>query len=228
MQAFDALVAALDTRGTRESHLHSMLQRVESTFKEAIRRNKNHDNFAKIDGYLVKSETGTSDMTSSSDCHTEVDSPSSTLCGLSSDSLECSGSFKIEFGRNEMERNAFSKRYKTLLKLMWKECYSPSVLCAMKYGKRRCPELLQTCPLCYHAYFMEERHCSSCHKTFKPTYDVNANFSEHASYCETKQKMDPDWIYEVFDSLPHIGLQLLKAQLSLMEVQNQLILCLQC
>ena len=220
MQAFDALLSALDTRGARESHLHSMLQKIESAFKESVRRNKMHGNSVKPDRCFVKTETGTSDMTSSPDCHTEMDSPSSTLCGLSSDSVEGSASFKVEFGRNEMERNAVSERYKVLLKWMWKECYNPSILCAVKFGKRRCSELLQTCSLCYHCYLMEERHCPSCHKTFKPLFNVDAKFSKHVSHCEEKQKMDPDWIYEVSDSLPPIGIQLLKAQLSLMEVWN--------
>ena len=40
MQAFDSLVASLDTRGSREAQLHSMLQRIEPTFKEAIKRKK--------------------------------------------------------------------------------------------------------------------------------------------------------------------------------------------
>ncbi|KAJ0797032.1 putative transcription factor & chromatin remodeling DDT family [Helianthus annuus] len=40
-EAFDALLSSLDTRGARESHLHIMLQKAETLFKENIRRNSN-------------------------------------------------------------------------------------------------------------------------------------------------------------------------------------------
>ncbi|XP_020268550.1 homeobox-DDT domain protein RLT2 isoform X2 [Asparagus officinalis] len=216
-EAFDALLAALDTRGARESHLHSMMQRIEPAFKEAIRRNKKHASSVKLDGCVVKTETGALDMTSSPNCQKGISSPSSILSSLSSDSAESLAPFQIESGRNKMERNDILSRYKVFLRWMWKQYYSPSTLCAMKYGKSRCPELLQVCHLCYNCHFTEERHCPSCHRTFKPMYNVDAKFSEHVSHCEDKQKMDPDWIYEVSDSLPSIGLQLLKAQLSLME-----------
>ncbi|KAA8526340.1 hypothetical protein F0562_008457 [Nyssa sinensis] len=38
-EGFDALLASLDVRGVRESHLHSMLRRIELSFKETARRN---------------------------------------------------------------------------------------------------------------------------------------------------------------------------------------------
>ncbi|KAD7117894.1 hypothetical protein E3N88_05162 [Mikania micrantha] len=45
-EAFDALLLSLDTRGTRESHLHIMLQKIELSFKENIRRNSNNTCFS--------------------------------------------------------------------------------------------------------------------------------------------------------------------------------------
>ncbi|KAJ6853925.1 homeobox-DDT domain protein RLT2 isoform X2 [Iris pallida] len=214
-EAFDSLLSALDTRGVRESHLHSMLQRIELNFKEAVRRNKNRTNSTCTDESLVKTET--LDTTSSPDCHIEVDSPNSTVCGLSSDTPEYSTSFKIELGRSEMERTSASKRYQIFVKWIWTECYNPSVLCALKYGKKRCSELLQTCPFCYECYFVEERHCPSCHKTFN-VHNVDALFSDHMPICELKGKMDPNSLNQVSDSSLPIGIQLLKAQLSLIEV----------
>ncbi|WCJ30914.1 Homeobox-DDT domain protein RLT2 [Euphorbia peplus] len=38
-QGFDSLMTCLDVRGVRESHLHMMLQKVEMSFKEAVKRN---------------------------------------------------------------------------------------------------------------------------------------------------------------------------------------------
>ncbi|KAJ6851845.1 homeobox-DDT domain protein RLT2 isoform X2 [Iris pallida] len=215
-EAFDSLLSVLDTRGVRESHLHSMLQRIESNFKEAVRRNNNHTNSTCTDGSLVRTETLV--MASSPDCHMEVGSPNGTVCGLSSDIPEYSTSFKIELGRSEMERTAASKRYQSFIKWIWKECYNPSVLCAMKYGKKRCSELLLTCPFCYECYFVEGRHCPSCHKTFNIVHNVDAIFSDHVPTCELKRKLDPNSFNQVSDSSLPIGIQLLKAQLSLIEV----------
>ncbi|XP_009415249.2 homeobox-DDT domain protein RLT2 isoform X1 [Musa acuminata AAA Group] len=215
-EVFDALLAALDTRGIRESHLHSMLQRVETTFKEAIRRSKKSFNSAVSVGDHVK--IGVPKMMVSPDCSMELDSPSSTLCGLASDALEKSTSFKIELGRNEVEKTAALKRYQGFLRWMWKECYNPYMLCAMKYGKKRCSELLHTCNSCFQSFLAEERHCPFCHKTFKAFHNSDAILSEHVALCETKRKSDPDWKPQLSDSTLPIGIRLLKAQLSMIEV----------
>ncbi|CAL9149375.1 unnamed protein product [Musa hybrid cultivar] len=215
-EVFDALLAALDTRGIRESHLHSMLQRVEATFKEAIRRSKKSFNSAVSVGDHVK--IGVPKMMVSPDCSMELDSPSSTLCGLASDALEKSTSFKIELGRNEVEKTAALKRYQGFLRWMWKECYNPYMLCAMKYGKKRCSELLHTCNSCFQSFLAEERHCPFCHKTFKAFHNSDAILSEHVALCETKRKSDPDWKPQLSDSTLPIGIRLLKAQLSMIEV----------
>lgn len=215
MQEFDALLASLDTRGIRESHLHSMLQRIETTFKEAIRRKKFTTSLNSAEGPV---KAGANEMMSSPDCITEFDSPSSTLCGLTSDGLELSTSFKIDLGQNEIEKSAALKRFQGYLKWLWKECYNPHILSAMKYGKKRCSELLQACHFCYQSYLAEERHCPSCHKTFKTFYNADANFSEHVTMCEEKRKMDPECKIQVSDSSLPIGIKLLKAQLAVIEV----------
>ncbi|XP_010919381.1 homeobox-DDT domain protein RLT2 isoform X1 [Elaeis guineensis] len=214
-EAFDALLASLDTRGIRESHLHSMLQRIETTFKEAIRRKKCTTSLNSVEGSI---KSGANEMMSSPDCTTELDSPSSTICGLTSDGLEFSTSFKIDLGRNDIEKSAALKRYQGYLRWMWKECYNPHILSAMKYGKKRCSELLQTCHFCYQSYLAEERHCPSCHKTFKTFYNADANFSEHVTMCEEKRKMDTECKVQVSDSSLSIGIKLLKAQLAVIEV----------
>ncbi|CAL9169362.1 homeobox-DDT domain protein RLT2-like isoform X1 [Musa acuminata AAA Group] len=215
-EAFDALLATLDTRGIRESHLHSMLQRIETTFKEAIRRNKK----AFKSSLLVRDHVKTvlTRTASSPDCSVELDSPSSTLCCLASDGLENSASFRIELGQNEFEKSAALRRYQGLFRWMWKECYNPCILYAMKYGKKRCSELLHTCDSCFQSFLAEEKHCPSCHKTFKTFHNPDANFAEHVALCEQKRKSDPGWKLQVSDSSLPIGIRLLKAQLSMIEV----------
>lgn len=215
-ETFDNLLAALDTRGIRESHLYSMLQRIEPNFKEALTRHKKHCTLTNTSELPFKG--GSNELIPSSDCYTEHDSPSSTHSGISSDTVESSKSFKIELGRSKMERNSALKRYRSFLKWMWKECCNPHILCAMRYGKKRCSELLQTCHICYQSYFTEERHCTSCHRTFKSIHKGDAMFAEHIALCVAKRKIDKESESQMLDSSLHMGVRLLKAQLSLIEV----------
>ncbi|XP_066312282.1 homeobox-DDT domain protein RLT2-like isoform X2 [Miscanthus floridulus] len=208
-EAFDSLVAALDTRGSREAQLHSMLQVIEPTFKEAIKRRS-----ASIElsaGRYPKN--GATDMIRAN-YHSEVGSSSSTPFGATSDSVTAySDSFKVELGRNDFEKTAISKRADKFLKWMWRECYNQELTCAMKYGKKRCSELLHSCNCCYQIYLAEERHCLSCHKTFKSIY----NFSDHTTQCEEKRRTDPYWKMQIADYSVPIGMVLLKLQLVTIE-----------
>nr|XP_034595610.1 homeobox-DDT domain protein RLT2-like isoform X2 [Setaria viridis] len=204
-EAFDSLVAALDTRGSREAQLHSMLQMIEPTFKEAIKRR----------GASIELSTGRYPKNGATDmiranCH----SGSSNSTPFSVDSAtEYSDSFKVELGRNDFEKTAISRRADAFLKWMWRECYNQELTCAMKYGVKRCSELLHSCNFCYQIYLAEERHCSSCHKTFKSIY----NFSEHTTQCEEKQRTDPNWKMQIVDYSVPIGMILLKLQLASIE-----------
>ena len=212
MQAFEALVASLNTRGIRESHLHSMLQSIEPTFKEAVERKK-CSTLEQPAGRILKN--GSNEIISPNRGN-EFGSPCSTLSGVASDNIMAhSDTFKIELGRNEAEKIAISKRAHVFVKWMWRECYSHQSTYAMKYGKKRYPELIQSCDHCYQIYLTEERHCSSCHKTFKPIH----NFLEHSSQCEEKQRTDPNWKMQIVDHCVPIGLRLLKLLLATIEVQ---------
>uniref|UniRef100_A0A0A9CG49 Uncharacterized protein n=1 Tax=Arundo donax TaxID=35708 RepID=A0A0A9CG49_ARUDO len=208
-EAFDSLVASLDTRGSREAQLHSMLQMIEPTFKEAIKRSAAIEQSA---GRNIKN--GATDMIRAN-IHSEFGRPSSNPFSVASDSATAySDSFRIELGRNEFEKSAISKRADVFLKWMWRECYNQELTCAMKYGKKRCSELMRSCTFCYQIYLAEERHCSSCHKTFKSIY----NFSEHTAQCEEKRRIDPNWKMQIADYSVPIGIRLLKLQLASIEV----------
>ncbi|KAL5715822.1 hypothetical protein ACHQM5_017591 [Ranunculus cassubicifolius] len=206
-EGFDTLMSSLDTRGVREAHLHLMLQKIELPFKEAIRRSSKTSNSTEN----IKAEE-VSDMISS------PDSPSSTLCGASPDAQDHSRSFRIELGRTQSEKNNALKRYQDFQNWMWRECFNPSVLSAMKFGKKRCTELLITCDLCRDLYFCEESHCPVCHTTFGNFYN-KADFSDHINQCEEKQKMN---LVSVFDNSLNSSrpprIRLLKSQLALIEV----------
>ncbi|XP_047970225.1 homeobox-DDT domain protein RLT1-like isoform X2 [Salvia hispanica] len=151
-EAFDALLTSLDTRGTRESHLHIMLQRIEVCFKESVRRNR-------------LSQNGDADRQgdvelNSSFAFESAESPSSAVCTTSFDALEPSLSFRTEVGKNEKESNNFMKRYEDLQNWMWKECLNSSIVRALEYGKQRCSQLLGICDICFATYAEDCCPCS--------------------------------------------------------------------
>ncbi|KAJ4729740.1 Homeobox domain-containing protein/DDT domain-containing protein [Melia azedarach] len=213
-EGFDTLLASLDVRGVRESHLHSMLQIIEMSFKETVRRNMHHTNTERQNQETVKTEPV--EMAPCPDHSMGTDSPSSTVCGSDSDMSETSTSFSIGLGRNEIERNDALKRYHDYEKWMWKECVSSSILCAMKCGKKRCKQVLDVCNYCHDIYFYEDSRCPSCHRAFG-IYKRNLNFSEHVAQCEGKLKTDPASPSYVSVSSP-LRIRLLKVLLATVEV----------
>ena len=106
------LLNSLDSRGIRESHLRLMLQKVEISFKENVRLNTQCSKIGSIGETCVKNEADETD--SSPDRHTGSDSPSSTLCGLNSDTSETSSSFKIELGKSESDKKSALRRYQDI------------------------------------------------------------------------------------------------------------------
>ncbi|CAL8146684.1 unnamed protein product [Prunus armeniaca] len=212
-EAFDALLTSLDTRGIRESHLRLMLQKIEASFKENFRKTAHCPNNAGPSKNRVKNEA---DMDSSPDCASGFDSPGSTVCALNSDTAETSSSFRIELDRNEAEKRAALRRYQDFQKWMWKECFSSSTFCAMKYAKKRCRSLFDVCDFCLSCYYFEDSHCAFCHQTFSAFY-ANFNFSEHVIQCKEKRKLEPWDSHIPCTSLP-LARRLLKALIAHVEV----------
>lgn len=193
-----------------------MLQKIEMAFKENVRRNSQCVDNVGQTRTTVKNENTETD--SNPDCIAGFDSPNSTVCGLVSDALEPLSSFGIELGRNEMEKRATLKRYQDFQKWMWKECFNSEALCSMKYGKKRCAQLLSICDFCFECYFNEDNHCPSCHRTFG-SFDNNVHFLEHVIQCESKKKTNPEDLHISDSSLP-LGIRLLKALLAFIEVNK--------
>ncbi|XP_015065716.1 homeobox-DDT domain protein RLT1 isoform X2 [Solanum pennellii] len=196
-EAFDCLLASLDTRGVRESHLHIMLQKIEGPFKGRARQNMSC-------GASSNPTSGAS-----------ADSPGSAIYGVSSDSWETSSSFKIELGRTEEEKKNALQRYQVFQIWMWKECLSSSILCAMQYGKKRCLPLLGICGHCLDSYLSEEGICPSCNK-MNCEVDMNGKFIEQAMDSMDNLKIDYDNLV-VSNACP-VRVRLMKAVLSFTEV----------
>ncbi|KAJ6707104.1 HOMEOBOX-DDT DOMAIN PROTEIN RLT2 [Salix viminalis] len=210
-EAFDTLLSSLDTRGVRESHLRIMLQKIESSFKENLRRN--------LWSPSIVCQSGTTDdkkaEKDNSNCAASIDGPSCMLHVSSSDSFDTFSSFRIELGRTSAEKKGALKRYQDFQNWMWKDCFNSSTLCAMKYGKKRCEQLLDTCNLCFSSYLSEDTHCLSCHQTFKVD-NKNFDFAEHEIQCKEKS-FDPGNARACDSCLP-LGVRLLTALLGSIEV----------
>ncbi|KAJ3670695.1 hypothetical protein LUZ60_008121 [Juncus effusus] len=204
-EAFESLMSSLDTRGIRESHLHSMLARIEPTFKEAIKR-RNSNSFI---GESSLSPNSTNNNLSDSS------STSTLICSSEKNNLY-SDSFLIQLGRTENEKIEISKRYQEFIQWMWAECFENRALNANKYGKKRddSSELVMACEVCYKTYLAEEGHCFTCHEEFRGY----VNFAEHLRECE-ERKRDPNWRVNMRDTV-HVamGIKLLKAKLATVEV----------
>ncbi|KAJ8432424.1 hypothetical protein Cgig2_016054 [Carnegiea gigantea] len=209
-EAFDALLATLDVRGVRESHLHALLRKVEPLFKESVRK-KLDTSMNGSSSSIVKTEA--SEIPSNPETSGGTDSPSSTICAYNSEASEPSTSFHIESGRNSLEVNNFLRRFKDFEDWIWRECLSSSVLYATKYGKMRCTQLVQICDSCRDIHYFEDKCCPTCHKTYS-AFDKSFNVSEHVAQGErTKGKTERQLHHD--DHPPRI--RLLKALLGLVE-----------
>lgn len=214
MQGFDALLASLDVRGIRESQLHTMLQKVEISFKKIVKQNMLATKMGRQNEHSVKKEH--IEMTPQPDCNIGNDSPSSIIIHADSDMPETSTTFVIELGRNEIEKNGALNRYQDLEKWVWKECFSSLMLCAIKDGKKRCRQLLDICDYCRSIYTFEDNHCPSCHRTYGAS-ESGFNFSEHVAECKRKLKLDQQCTLNCSCSIP-FRVRMLKLLLALIEV----------
>ncbi|PON44449.1 Octamer-binding transcription factor [Parasponia andersonii] len=212
-EGFDALLASLDVRGVRESQLHTMLLKIEISFKKAVRKKMLRPNMGRQSEDTAK--VAAVELTPHADCSGSTDSPSSTLCLADSDLSE-SSTFVIELGRNENEKNGAFKRYQDLERWIWKECFSSSMLFATKHEKKRCNQLLDVCDSCHGIYSSEVDHCLSCHRTFT-TSDSGTSFAEHVTQCEEKLNLNRNWTLHGSDAFP-LRIRLLKVVLALIEV----------
>ncbi|XP_055805776.1 homeobox-DDT domain protein RLT1 [Solanum dulcamara] len=212
-EAFDCLLASLDTRGVRESHLHIMLQKIEDPFKGCARRNMSYGDYIGQHGNKCRNESSAASSTPASGA--SADSPGSTIYGVSSDSWETSSTFKFELGRNEEEKKNAFKRYQGFQIWMWKECLSSSILCAMRYGKKRCLPLLGICGHCLDSYLSEEGICPSCNK-MSCKVDMNGEFLEQA--MDSMDNLKIDYNNLVVSNACPLRVRLMKAILSFTEV----------
>ncbi|XP_057792425.1 homeobox-DDT domain protein RLT2 isoform X2 [Salvia miltiorrhiza] len=203
-EGFDALLSSLDVRGTRESHLHSVLQSIGPTFKETARKKSSCLLSGGHDLVDVKKEVKL-------DSCFRIYSPK----GLSYASCSPGPSMPLAANlvNNGAEENDINQRYKDF-EWIWKECFASNVFRALKHGSLRQPQLLEICNCCHVLFSWEENHCPFCHRTYSTSKET-LNFAEHVAKCRMNQSEEFDDI--VFDiSLPP-RIVLLKVQLATIE-----------
>ncbi|KAL2483356.1 Homeodomain-like transcriptional regulator [Forsythia ovata] len=206
-KGFDALLALLDVRGVRESHLRSMLQRIETSFKDATRKNLLCVNSGQnVDDELKKEVL---EMGTKFDFCSSTESPKNMISIPDFNSQELSSS-----ARNGTEENGALGRYRDSEKWLWEECFNSNIVCALKYGTPRCQRLLEICD-CSHAKCFCDNHCP-CHRT-SSTSNNNFGFSEHVTQCERKIREESDGILHKLDLSVPPRIRLLKAQLATIE-----------
>ncbi|XP_027170848.1 homeobox-DDT domain protein RLT2 isoform X1 [Coffea eugenioides] len=197
-EGFDGLLASLDVRGTRESHLHSMLQRIEVSFKETAKKNLCSRSTSQ-DADDVKEEVS-------------EESPNSMV----SDMMEPLASIRIKCESYGLDKNVTLERYRDFEKWMWDECFSIMKLRALKYGKTLRTRLLSICSHCHDLYFFENQHCPFCHKNCSILVGT-FNFGEHVSYCKEKQEEVQNRTLVKLEPSSPLRIRLLKAQLASLE-----------
>ncbi|KAL0405090.1 UNVERIFIED_CONTAM: Homeobox-DDT domain protein RLT2 [Sesamum latifolium] len=175
-EGFDALVSSLDIRGIRESHLHSMLRKIETSFKGTARKNMLctvHPGHAFNE---VKKEV--LEMRPKIDSYSSNDSRKSILCASYSKSPEPSVQLSNELGKNVTEENELMDSCKDVEKWMWEECFNSNKLGALNCGR------LRTCSIFYQSF----------------------NFPEHVSQCKGKVSEELDGVTLKFSLPPRVRL----------------------
>ncbi|CAL0333845.1 unnamed protein product [Lupinus luteus] len=211
-EGFDALLASLDVRGIRESYLHKMLQRIETSFKEYARCNALKGNTRVQNGDTVKIlKTEDLEMATNTDC-SAIQCPTSA-CFDNLNALETSTSSVLQLGGNEADSKDTFMRYLDFEKWMKKECLSCLILSAVKFGKKRCSQLLAMCDLCHDVHFSGGIACPSCHNI-----SINKSNSSSSEQIAYSGKMNICIDYFPVSSSSPLRMRLLKVLLSIVEV----------
>lgn len=207
-------MSCLDIRGIREYHLHSMLKRIEISFREAVKENLScsfRDEHAR--NQVNKGIVGRRPMLDtcfSEDNHSNI--PLSYLIPPYS-----SVPFSCELKKNVIEETELIDRYKDVEMWMQEECVGSSRLNAFNSGKLRCKPLLEICKSCHDLFTCDDNHCQSCHVTYSASEKM-LNFPEHVTQCNRKLSEEPGRVIVNLSLSPRV--RLLKAILATIEVRK--------
>lgn len=208
MQDFNALLSSLDVRGTRECHLHSMLLKVESSFKATARTNLSSATSVKRVSDGVNKEV--------LQIRPKLDCYPSTYSSKSFEFASYSNSPGNEFGKNREKENDMVESYNDFEKWMMDECLSSKLLAAHRYGRLRRQQLSDICKHCHELFSCDDTQCPSCHRTCSAS-ERTFDFLEHVTDCE---RIPSERFGRVLHKLSFpLLIRLLKALLTTIEVR---------
>ncbi|CAN8267616.1 unnamed protein product [Cochlearia groenlandica] len=186
-EGFDYLIKSLDVRGVRESHLHFMLLKMETSFKEAVRRN------LETNQELCAIPTG---------------------LDLDPDTAEISTTFKID--SNCTERSEVLQRFHSFEKWMWDNMLHPGALYAFKYGAKKSSRLFNICRICAELRFVGDICCPGCGQMLAGSDVSELCFAEQVTQLGEISRGDAEFILRG-SILSPLRIRLLKIQLALVE-----------
>lgn len=195
-----------------------MLQHSQTSFKENLRRNLQPFGIAGDTGNSIENQA--TEMGYCSGYLAGRRSPNSAAHDSHTDMSETSLSFRIDVGKNEIEKINAYKRYLVLESWVWKECINSKNLNAMTNGRKGYTPLLGICEFCFDTFIFEENRCPSCQMTFG-TKGERLNYSGSLDQCDEKQKVNPSKLIASDSSFP-LQIRLIKALLSFIEVRRTL------
>ncbi|ONK57366.1 uncharacterized protein A4U43_C10F19350 [Asparagus officinalis] len=200
-QALDALLSALDCRGTREARLFGSLDKREAFLCQAM-------NDCTATDYISRQKSGPSDLDNNSGGGS---SPISDVDNIqdSVDSMKrhssASCAVAVELGKSRKEKKQKWDRLQAFDKWVWNDFYSD--LSAVKRSKRSYMESLARCEQCHDLYWRDEKHCRICHTTFELDFDLEEKYAIHTATCRVTEDSCDFPKYKVLPS----QLQALKA-----------------
>lgn len=180
---FNALLSSLDVRGIRECHLHSMLLKVESSFKATARTNLSRATSVKHVSDGVNKEV--LQIRPKLDCCPIMDSSKNFEFASYSNSPGNELLFPNEFVKNRKDENDMIESYNNFEKWMMNECLNSKLLAAHRYGRLRRQQLSDICKDCHELFSCDDTQCPSCHRTCSVS-ERTFDFLEHVTDCKRK------------------------------------------
>ncbi|XP_066365573.1 homeobox-DDT domain protein RLT3-like isoform X2 [Miscanthus floridulus] len=193
-----SLLSVLDSRGTREAHLLTSMEKRQACLFEAMKKHVEGGKAARLpassDSYCSQTSSGdgASPKTSSVDGASPVSDIENTSVptSLKDSNLDSSSAIVIESGRRGDEKISMWERLQEFDKWIWTSFYS--ILTAVKSGKKSFKESLVHCESCHDLYWRDEKHCRICHSTFEVGFDLEEKYAVHVATCR-----EPELSHEV-------------------------------
>ncbi|KAG0547113.1 hypothetical protein BDA96_01G051000 [Sorghum bicolor] len=193
-----SLLSVLDSRGTREAHLLTSMEKRQACLFEAMKKHVEGGKAARLpapfDSYCSQTSSGdgASPKTSSVDGASPVSDIENTAVPtcLKDSNFDSSSAIVIESGRRGDEKISMWERLQAFDKWIWTSFYS--ILTAVKSGKKSFKESLVHCESCHDLYWRDEKHCRICHSTFEVGFDLEEKYAVHVATCR-----EPELSHEV-------------------------------